>query len=815
MNDAAPFASSPAVLEPTPQTIAFLERLRPSGPWVLTAIPPDPGPMTTITARNARDVRVFISQHNGKRNLYYSVNPIRQATNKKAAKTNIAAIEFGLADCDPAEGETPEAAKARYLAALKSTAAPNPTFIVDSGNGLQFGWRLDKPIPLPEPIRTDKSGESIAVLSDNAQAIVDDVEARIKAVMERLGAKAGTQNIDRILRLPGTTNLPNKAKRARGRVECPATLIEFNESVHALASFPEPEPDTAKGKAAGAGRGGSKRAMKVVGVEELRVSERIKAIIRTGENLDGADATRSGAVWTVCLALAAQAYDDAQFQEIFLDPAIAISAHVLEQPKPEEYLAQQIEKARAKTADSDVARVNEDYALVVIRNHAAILLPNEPVLTVWTLETFREWFAEHFVRREGFKDGKPRPLADHWRAHPQKRKYRGIEFAPGRETSGYFNLFRGWPIKPKPGDWGLFRDHLLRNVCGGDDAIFKWVFGWFAQIIQHPEAKPGTSLALRGPMGVGKTIVGDIFGALLGPHYLLVDSSEYVIGKFNAYMISLLLLQSDEAVWAGDHAAASRIKGLVTSKRQMVQLKGIDAFQVPNHVRLLLTGNEDWIVPAGMDERRFTVLDVGENNKQDHVFFGKLITQMENGGYEALMHDALQFDLSSVNLREVLKTDALREQKIASLTPEQKWWLDTLMKGELPWGVDDEVGCCPCDRLQARYQAHARRSAAKPRAIATELGIFLRKHAQGIARRERDFNIWNERKSRIDLQRGYVYRFPSLAECRKAFDKKMQQHFEWPDPGPLHLERANWVIEPRPDIAPHFNSSDDDGFFRR
>ena len=766
------------------EAIGFLKRLRPGGPWVLTAIIPD-GITTTITVLTEQDAAAFIDKYNGKQNLYYSVNPTRRATNKKAAKTNIASIEFGLADCDPDEGETPEAAKARYLAAIKSIAAPSPTFIVDSGNGIQFGWRLDRPIPLPEPIiETDSRGKARDVLSDEARARVDDVEARYKALMERLGTKAGTQNIDRILRLPGTMNLPNAKKRREDRVACRSSLLDFNNSVHSLASFPPPEP-AAKVKSPGRE---AKRADResARGLDELCVSERIKAIIRSGHNPDAEDKTRSGAVWTVMLALAAQGYDDAQFKAIFLDPNVAISAHVLDQRQPEKYLADQIEKAHAQTVDPDVARINEDYALVIIRNRAAILLPNESSLTVWCVETFSEWFANHFVRREG----KLQPLAGYWRKHPQRRKYRGIEFAPGREAQrGYFNLFRGWPIKPRQGDWGIFRDHLLRNVSGNDPNTFHWVFGWFAQIIQRPEAKLGTSLALRGAMGTGKTIVGDIFGLLLGSHYLLVDSAEYVTGKFNAHMTSLLLLQSDEAIWAGDHAAASRIKGLVTSKRQMVQLKGIDAFEVANHVRLLQTGNDGRIVPAGMDERRFTVLDVGEGNKQDHRFFSKMIAQMENGGYEALMHDALHFNLSSINLHEVLKTDALREQKIASLTPEEKWWLDTLMEGALPWGVD-EVGYCPCLRLQAQYQMHARRSAAKPRAIATELGIFLGKYAPGITRRDGSFKVWIERREEMVLQRGYIYRFPSLADCRTAFDQKMQQPFQWPDGGDDWTQRA-------------------------
>ena len=54
-------------------------------------------------------------------------------------------------------------------------------------------------------------------LGDASESIVADVEARSAALMVRLGAEAGTQNIDRILRLPGTINLPNKAKLKAGR----------------------------------------------------------------------------------------------------------------------------------------------------------------------------------------------------------------------------------------------------------------------------------------------------------------------------------------------------------------------------------------------------------------------------------------------------------------------------------------------------------------------------------------------------------------------------------------------------------------------
>jgi len=214
-----------------PGAVVFLQRLRPGGPWVLTAIAPD-GPTETITTQDASVALQFVAKHNGQRNLYYAVNPLRGPVTKKAAKTDVAAIEYLFADLDPQKDESPEAAKARYLELL-NTFEPKATAVIDSGNGIQAEWQLRTRIPLGEPVN--------GKFSDEDQSKIDDVEARTKAIMLRLGAPAGTQNIDRILRLPGTTNLPNAKKRKSGRVPCPAVLLEFNGGTHALEDFPKAE----------------------------------------------------------------------------------------------------------------------------------------------------------------------------------------------------------------------------------------------------------------------------------------------------------------------------------------------------------------------------------------------------------------------------------------------------------------------------------------------------------------------------------------------------------------------------------------------
>lgn len=217
--------------EPVAADIAldFLSLLRPGGPWQLSAINPNvKNDIKTITATTPDQARGFIDRYNDNRNLYYAPNPVR-AKDKKASKTEVSAIEFLPGDLDPNEGEAPEAAKARFLAALKSFD-PAPMFVVDSGNGVQVLWHLDQPIPLPDPVMVaDADGKTKPALSPEAQTIVDDVESRSKAAMEKLGSVAGTQNIDRILRLPGTKNLPTKAKIKKGRKACQSSLLAYNE----------------------------------------------------------------------------------------------------------------------------------------------------------------------------------------------------------------------------------------------------------------------------------------------------------------------------------------------------------------------------------------------------------------------------------------------------------------------------------------------------------------------------------------------------------------------------------------------------------
>jgi Family of unknown function (DUF5906) len=749
----------------------FLKWLRPGGPWLLTAIDPTSGKIETITARNKTEARDFIRGHDGARNLYYSVNPTRTAMTRKAAKVDIAAIEYLLGDLDPHDGESPEDAKARYLKALK-TFKPAVTAIIDSGNGIQGLWKLATPIELPEPVmETDTKGKTTRAFTPETAAIIADAEARSAALMERLGSVAGTQNIDRILRVPGTTNLPNQKKLKAGRGACAATLIRFNGSRYPLDAFPAPKPGV--GTVDGAG------------IDALPISKRIKDLIRGVHNPKHPYASRSEAVFAVILAMVGGGCADNQIEAVFLDASHPISAHVLEQPKPPEYLARQIAKARK--ADPHVARINEHYALVIVGDKSMILKTTDDDIKFWTLQAFEQWHANQYVPSRA---NRKVPLARHWMHHSERRQYEGIVFAPGRDVPNHFNLWRGFAVEPKPGDCSRFLAHLRENVCCGDEELYKWVIGWFANIFQHPEQKMGTSLVLRGNMGTGKTKVGEVFGSLLGTHYVPVSDPRYVTGRFNSHLMSCLLLHCDEAFWAGDRVAEGKLKDLITGQDHLIEFKGKEPIKVRNYVRLLVTGNPDWLVPAGVEERRFAVLDIGEGHMQDKAYFAAIDEQMDNGGQQALLYHLLKFDLKNVDLRTIPRTTALLDQKISTFNPMQGWWLCTLMRGALPGLLpgDSPKGywTCPSASIFDLYIDHSQKQGIRRRSLEVQIGMFLNKHVPGLRKREiatKDevSNSKIDRNFRTEPFRNNVYDFPPLAKCREAFAKTLQQDIVWPE----------------------------------
>jgi len=448
---------------------------------------------------------------------------------------------------------------------------------------------------------------------------------------------------------------------------------------------------------------------------------------------------------------------------------------------------------RPQSFGFDIQRLNQEFALVLMGSKAVVFLeqpaaPLEDQKRVLTIEAFSAWLANRTTQVAG-SDGKIRSVtwAKAWLQSPSRRSYRGIEFHPDANnnpgTEGYLNLWSGFAVKPAakvdPKRYGTFRDHLLVNVCRGDDRVFNWVFGFFAHVVQRPRERLGVALVLRGRMGSGKTKVGEVFGRIFPRHYFLVDDARYVTGHFNAHMATCLLLQADEAVWAADKAAAGRLKGLITSPIQQIEAKGIDPIRLPNYVRLIMTSNEDWVVPAGMNERRFCVLDVDPRCEQNYEYFREIDEELEHDGLEYLLADLLAFDLDTVNLRQIPRTEALLEQKIRSLDSVEGWWFERLMSGSTTRHETRWLQEVPRSLLFDDYIAIADKVGVRRKQEETVFGMKLGRLVPNLGHTRRSAEVRDETGATM-ARRVRCYLLPSLEQAREAFENLLGQRVPWP-----------------------------------
>lgn len=434
----------------------------------------------------------------------------------------------------------------------------------------------------------------------------------------------------------------------------------------------------------------------------------------------------------------------------------------------------------------DVESMNQRHALVLIGSKAVVMdhnpdAPIEEKLTFRTIEAFNAWYANRWTEVLG-ADGKIKVItwSMRWMRDRDRRQYSGVCFYPNPDgavaPTGYYNLWQGFSVEPKQGgSYACFKDHLINNVCGGDLKLFQWVFGFFAHMVQRPRERIGVALVMRGKMGTGKTLPVEVFGSLIAAHFFLVDDPRYIVGNFNAHMASCILLGAEEAVWAGDKAAEGRLKGLITSRFQMIENKGIDPIRLDNYVRLVMTSNEGWVVPAGKDERRFCVLDVSDACAQRHEYFAEMTEELDNGGREALLYDLLQFDLSKVNMRVIPKTSALLEQKIRSLSSVESWWFERLREGTTRAKASEWETLVECKTLFDDYLDKSDRIGIKRRSAEVEVGIELKKLVPGISvRRIASSNAGGPSRPR-------AYEFPDLSACRAMFEDAVGQPVDWGD----------------------------------
>lgn len=426
-------------------------------------------------------------------------------------------------------------------------------------------------------------------------------------------------------------------------------------------------------------------------------------------------------------------------------------------------------------------KLNRSFAFVLAGGGHHILWETKDADGKFKLEHLAEgsFHKKHASQTLTIGDGKTKPLTTLWMTSPDRRSYDGLCFRPGASDPpfGFYNLWRGFSVEPaatgEHPSVAMFLEHAERNVCRGDKALLRWLLSYWAHLVQQPGLKPLVALVFRGGKGVGKNALVDRVGYLLGSHYLLSSNRRYLVGNFNGHLENLLLFALDEAFWSGDKQAEGILKDLITGDHHVIEHKGREPYKVDNCLRVAIIGNEDWLVPASHDERRYAVFDVGPGRQQDRVFFHQMRVGMEQGGYAHLLRFLLDYDIAGIDLNAAPSTQALMDQKVESLEPFLQWWLDCLHAGSIV-GTEFSDGEWPAqiDKTRVRsaferYCSGRRITARRPSDVA--LGRMLGRACKGLHASSR-----RDGKATVP-----TYVFPALDDARASWSLFIGHDVQW------------------------------------
>ena len=438
---------------------------------------------------------------------------------------------------------------------------------------------------------------------------------------------------------------------------------------------------------------------------------------------------------------------------------------------------------------AEIEALNENHA-VVLRGSKTVVMREtfDPRFGRYQIEYLKKGdFVDKHVRSiqlpgDDGKPGKTVPQGSLWFKTAWRREYDGVVFLPGGDAGrGMLNLWRGFAVEPadSPEGWALLKEHLLRHVAQGDVGAYAYILNWLAHGVQRLDRRNGTALVLTGPKGAGKSILIELYGYLFGAHKFVTSISEDIVGKFNAHLEHTLVLGVEEAFAPQNRAADGTLKDLITRETLRVEDKFFSTWTARNHLRIIMTSNNDHVVRADGSDRRYAVFEVANPHQADpdarRAYFGAMVQQMETGGYEAMLGELLARDISGWNPEAIPETAALRKQKLLNLAnnPVESWLHERLADGvfivpgdgplDIPyrWGEDTPT-VVPAAAAASDFVGYCRRNGYRSteRAMAMKLKTYM----------PAGFESRVERATEVD-GRGTrrVYDFPPLEIARDAF----------------------------------------------
>jgi len=452
-----------------------------------------------------------------------------------------------------------------------------------------------------------------------------------------------------------------------------------------------------------------------------------------------------------------------------------------------------------------VREMNERYGILTHGSSTRIIdkkASDGEVITLLGKGAFHDRLApEKFPQKDQNGDVKWRPKAPYWLTHEHAEHFHRVIFDPNKppgENGHEWNMWKGFAIQPKQGSWDLMQHHIHCNISGGDDERYKWMLNWMALGVQKPGLVLGTAPVLRGLPGTGKGVLANAYGHLWGVHYVSITKDDHVSGRFNQHLEGRRFVYVDEAMFGGDRKNAGVIKTMLTEPRIMIEKKGIDPVFLDNHMIFMVTSNERSVVPADIGDRRWQVIEVADTHREDRAYFAAIASQMRSGGYEAMMYDLLERDVTKgPDPQKTIRTPELFDQIIQAQGPVERYLYQVLDDAYLPQ-PDAPGNGAGITTIAAMY---VEMKQSQPNAQYVQQTLFGRNISKVFPGVKKVGSGWvitgRDSMGQLIIGRSTRYHFPPLLASRRAFEVYIGQEIPW----------SNDLSEWQDDIDPGYEYS--------
>jgi putative DNA primase/helicase len=215
-----------------------------------------------------------------------------------------------------------------------------------------------------------------------------------------------------------------------------------------------------------------------------------------------------------------------------------------------------------------------------------------------------------------------------WLLDDKKRKYRTMEFIfdVTKCPDDVYNVFKGFEIANYSESYKneiteddnkllqIILDHI-KFLCDDEsneaNNMYEYVLNWIAHLFQKPTEKATTCLILKGYEGCGKGILFNMIRNMLGNQYGFTTANPMndMFGNFNSSCANKLLINIDEIDSKQAKGIYEELKKFITDDTINYKQKFIDASEVANLSRVLITTNNDYNLMISESNRRFCLIE--------------------------------------------------------------------------------------------------------------------------------------------------------------------------------------------------------------